>query len=281
MKRLWIYLALSVLAAALAIWLWWSNFTLQITEYKINDPGIPAAFSGYRIVQISDLHNCQYGKGNVRLIREISRQKPDIIVITGDLIDSRMTNVEIALDFVREAAKIAPVYYISGNHEALLKNYDDIRLELARLGVTVLENQKTVLQRNRSYITLVGLTDPSFTNYYEEKQRWDITDSALTDLCSPEDGYSILLSHRPELFDIYAKHGCRLVLTGHAHGGQVRLPWIGGLFAPGQGFFPQYDAGIFKEGQTSMVVSRGVGGKVILPRVNNRPEIVVVELMQK
>lgn len=277
MNKLFLWILLSLMAAALTVWLLWSNFSVEVTGYTVTHPNIPQPFSGYRIVQVSDLHNCRYGKDNTRLLELISRENPDIILITGDMIDSRMTNTEIALAFAKEAVKIAPVYYVPGNHEARLEVYAQFRLQLAAEGVTLLENTSLPLNKDDAHITLMGIVDPGFLPELPMEAYPQGVNSMLS--CMKPEGYTILLSHRPEFFEIYVSHGANLVFSGHAHGGQVRLPGIGGMYAPGQGFFPRYDAGLFTKGDTTMVVSRGVGSKVILPRVNNRPEIVVVELL--
>lgn len=145
-------------------------------------------------------------------------------------------------------------------------------------GVTTLENASVTLERGGEQITLLGVQDPSFQTDSLFTDTSAVMDSVLSQMMEDIQGYTILLSHRPELFDTYAENGVDLVLTGHAHGGQFRLPLIGGLIAPGQGFFPEYDAGVFTDNSTSMVVSRGIGNSIFPLRFNNRPEIVVVEL---
>ena len=152
--------------------------------------------------------------------------------------------------------------------------YQDLKKSLTDLGVTVLEDEKTELEREGQTITLIGLNDPSF-----HENGSAALESALQTLIEGEDGYTVLLSHRPELFDTYARCGADLVFTGHAHGGQFRLPFIGGLVAPGQGLFPEFDSGLYTEGTTNMLVSRGIGNSIIPIRFNNRPEIIIVELL--
>ena len=202
---------------------------------------------------------------------------PDIIVITGDLVDSRNTDIEIALEFARQAIKISLVYYITGNHEARISEYEELKMGLEEAGVIVLENEKVTMEREGESLTMIGLDDPSFREDYLFGDAVSVTQSALTELHNESDGYTILLAHRPELFDTYVDVGVDLVFSGHAHGGQFRLPFIGGLFAPNQGLFPEYDSGLYTEGITNMLVSRGVGNSLIPLRINNRPEIIVVE----
>ena len=262
----------------LIAWTLLGNTALEVNEYEIVSDRIPKEFDGFRIAQVSDLHNTEFGEGNSKLIGLLSQTEPDIIVLTGDLIDSRNTDIEIALAFAREAMKIAPVYFVSGNHEARVSEYEDLKMGLAEAGVIVLENQKVEITRDGEAITLMGIDDPSFQESYLFGDAESVAKQAIEMLQSESDGYTVLLSHRPELFELYVKTGMDLVFSGHAHGGQFRLPFLGGLAAPNQGFFPEYDAGLFSEGITNMIVSRGVGNSIIPIRFNNRPEIVLVTL---
>ena len=259
-------------------WTLWGNTALEVNEYEIVSDRIPQGFDGFRIAQVSDLHNAEFGEGNSKLIQLLSQTEPDIILLTGDLIDSRQTNIKIALAFVQEAMKIAPVYFVSGNHEARVSEYEDLKMGLAEAGVIVLENQKVEITREGESITLMGIDDPSFQESYLFGDAESVARQAIDDLQNESDGYTILLSHRPELFELYVETGMDLVFSGHAHGGQFRLPFIGGLVAPNQGFFPKYDAGLFSEENTNMIVSRGVGNSIVPLRFNNRPEIIVVML---
>lgn len=269
---------LSLILVVLIGWTLWGNTALEVNEYEIVSDRIPQGFDGFRIAQVSDLHNAEFGEGNGKLIEQLSQTDPDIIVITGDLIDSRHTDLNIALEFCREIMNIAPVYYVSGNHEARVDEYSELKIGLAEAGVIVLETEKLELTSEGESITLIGLKDPSFRTDYLFGDAASVTQYALGELQNVSDGFTILFSHRPELFDTYVEAGVDLVFSGHAHGGQFRLPLIGGLVAPNQGFFPKYDAGLFCEGKTTMIVSRGVGNSIIPFRINNPPEIVAVEL---
>ena len=262
----------------LGIWTLWGNIALEVNEYEIVSDRIPEAFAGFRIAQVSDLHNKDFGEGYGQLLTLLSEVNPDIIVVTGDLIDSRQTDLDIALEFAWQAGKIARVFYVSGNHEARIPEYEDLKIGLVKAGVVILENQKVEITREGESITLMGIDDPSFQEDYLFGESESVARQEIEDLQNESDGYTILLSHRPELFDIYVETEMDLVFTGHAHGGQFRLPFIGGLVAPNQGFLPKYDAGLFSEGSTTMIVSRGVGNSIIPIRFNNRPEIVVAEL---
>ena len=278
-KHLFRYLPIAALLFLLVVWTLWGNTALMVNTITVSGNQIPLEFSGFRIAQISDLHNAEFGEKNARLLNILSEKKPDIIVITGDLVDARHTDVSIALSFAEEAVQIAPVYYVTGNHEASLSQYEELKTGLESAGVTVLEDKAVQLERSGSFITLIGLSDPNFairSNIFNEAPA--MISTKLNDLTKDETNYTILLSHRPELFDTYVSCGVDLVLSGHAHGGQFRLPLVGGLVAPNQGFFPKYDAGLYAEGRTNMIVSRGIGNSIIPLRFNNRPEIVLVEL---
>ena len=277
-KKKWILSLIALILFILIGCTLWANTALEVNEYEIVNDRIPQGFDGFRIAQISDLHNAEFGERNEKLIQLLSQTDPDIIVITGDLIDSRHTDIEIALDFARQAVKLAPVYYVSGNHEARVREYEDLKMGLAEAGVIILENQKVEITQEGESITLMGIDDPSFLEDYLFGDSESVARQAIENLQNESDGYTVLLSHRPELFDLYVETEMDLVFSGHAHGGQFRLPFIGGLVAPNQGFFPEYDAGLFSEGSTTMIVSRGVGNSIIPIRVNNRPEIVVVKL---
>ena len=277
-KRQWLVI-IAALLIILAIWIIQGNTRLELTEYIVASSEVPEAFTCFEIAQISDLHNAELGEENSKLLELLSEVEPDMIVLTGDLIDSRRTDIEIALDFAGKAAEIAPVYYVSGNHEARVPEYEQLKMGLTEAGVTVLENQKIQITRNGECITIMGIQDPSFRTDYLFGDAESVSRQAISSLQNESDGFTVLLSHRPELFDLYVDTGVDLVFSGHAHGGQFRLPFLGGVVAPNQGLFPKYDSGLFSQGDTNMLVSRGIGNSIIPIRFNNRPEIIVVELL--
>lgn len=262
-----------ILLAALLIWAIWANKALELSLYTVTSQDLPEEFHGFRIAQVSDLHNDEMGQGNENLLSMLRAAQPDVVVITGDLLDSRRTDTAVALEFVRQLVQIAPCYYVTGNHELRLEEYPDFAREMKSLGVTILTDQAATIEKDGKSITLLGLNDP--LNDPDEAQS---TTQRLQQLIQNTTGYRILLSHRPELFDVYVESGVDLVLSGHAHGGQFRLPFVGGLFAPNQGLFPEYDAGVYTREDTHMIVSRGIGASIIPLRLNNRPEVVLVEL---
>jgi len=194
------------------------------------------------------------------------------------MIDSRNANVAVALAFVEEAMLIAPCYYVTGNHEARVSEYEELKTGLEAVGVVVLDDARMELVLSSESITLLGVDDPSFYTDYLFGDAATVVSSKLAQLTTEENGFTVLLSHRPELFNTYVESGMNLVFSGHAHGGQFRLPFLGGLIAPNQGLFPEYDSGLYTDGDTNMIVSRGIGNSIFPFRFNNRPEVILVEL---
>ena len=247
------------------------NKHLETTNYTYEVEQLGADLEGYRIVQISDLHNAKFGKNNQKLIDKVRECAPDMIVLTGDLVDSNHTNVNRAVQFVNEIVKICPVYYVTGNHEYWLETseYDELMTGLTGAGVVILDDQAVEISRGDAKLRLVGLDDKS------------LADGTLGTLLNDESEFTVVLAHEPQYLARYASTGVDLVLSGHAHGGQFRLPFVGGIVAPDQGFFPEYTSGEYYMNGTEMIVSRGLGNSVIPVRLFNYPEIVCVELKGK
>ncbi|NLJ17369.1 metallophosphoesterase, partial [Globicatella sulfidifaciens] len=203
----------------------YQNLVIKNIYYTLEYDNLPNDFSNYRIAQISDLHNATFGKNNAQLINSLGKNQPNIIVITGDLIDSNHIDIEVAIEFVKQAKKIAPCYFVTGNHEAWIgKKYNELEKELLEQDVIVLRNENVSLQHGKSTLELIGVDDPQFM------ERTSMLDQALMqrklqEISVAEDSFKILLSHRPELFDVYVDHSMDLVLSGHAHGGQFRIPF--------------------------------------------------------
>lgn len=274
-RKLTVILIIAAVLLIGLIWLLWGNSALVTTVYEVPaSAALPASFDGFRIAQVSDLHNAVFGDDNSKLLDMLAEAEPDIIAITGDLIDSRHTDIDIAVSFVEAASEIAPVYYVTGNHESRL-DFDVIESRLISAGAHVLRGEAVYIERDGERIQIAGIDDPGFIRTGGTAQ--ERAAGELDGLLDP-DTYSVLLAHRPELLDVYARYGADLVLSGHAHGGQVRLPFLGGLYAPGQGFLPEYDSGLYADGGTAMVVSRGLGNSVFPLRVNNRPELVIIQV---
>ena len=251
------------------LFLYLNNNIIVVTNINYINEKIPDSFSNYKIVHISDLHNKEFGKNQRRLLNKIDKIKPDIIVITGDIVDMNKYNMDVAIDFVNGAKKIANVYYVSGNHEASL-DYEYIREELINAGAIVLDNEIENISYGNEEIEIIGVADPELYGM----ERLEKTIREYKD----EDMFQILLSHRPEIFDLYSEVGIDLVLSGHAHGGQFRIPFLGGIVSPNQGLLPKYTSGKYVKDNTTLVVSRGLGNSIIPVRFFNLPEIVVISL---
>lgn len=274
-------LALALLAALLLAGNAWANARVWNARVEIRDEKIPAAFDGFVLCQVSDVHNEARGEGNAALLRALREAAPDLICITGDFLDSRRTDLDFALELAGQLAEIAPAVYVTGNHEARRMDLSALEAGLAARGVRVLRDDWMPLARGGEEIALLGLDDPGFAagEDWTLAEGLDQTQARLSALLAQAgDRFSLVLSHRPELLPAYAEAGADLVLSGHAHGGQVRLPGIGGLFAPGQGILPRLTSGVHARGETRLVVSRGLGNSAFPLRVFNPPEIVTVTL---
>ncbi|GAB6429714.1 metallophosphoesterase [Bacillus luti] len=275
MNRIILFIAILV---GSSIFLYVQNNLISITKVNIKSSKIPSTFKGFKILQISDLHNKKFGDNQETLIQKVKGENPNIIVITGDLIDSKSYDAEVSMELIRELVKKYPVYFVTGNHEKWSGKYNDLEKELKKHHVTVLRNEHETIQKEEQKINLLGIDDPEFVTGNRDEGNV-VKDELLKAKFEMKPAtYNVLLSHRPEFLAEYAKEKIDLVLSGHAHGGQVRLPFIGGLVAPNQGVFPTYTAGLYEKQNTSMVVSRGLGNSIIPQRIFNRPELVVVQL---
>lgn len=268
MKKIHKILAAVLAAVAAAIpYFYWENNSLTVSNYTYETSRVSKSLDGFKIVHISDLHNKRFGRKNSRLIKLIREQSPDIIVISGDIADSRHTDIDAAVEFVSETTDIAPVYYTTGNHEHRFspEKFDRLISGIQSAGGTVLLDETAVITHNGEKIYITGLADSSL---YTGK---------LDDILPKDpDCLSLLISHQPQLVDLYTQSGADITFSGHAHGGQFRIPGVGGVIAPGQGFFPKYTEGIHWRGESAVVISRGLGSSIIPSRINNRPEVVAV-----
>ena len=277
-KKFIVLAAIVAILILLIIWIAYGNTDLEIYKYNVKSEDIPSEFDNFRIVQISDLHNAEFGENNEKLLLMLKQADADIIAITGDMIDSRNTGVDVAISFAQKAVNIAPVYYVNGNHESrVLGEYEKLKQGLTDAGVTILENSSADITIGDETISLIGINDPTFRMELVDDTMEQNIAHQLVNVIPDNDNYKVLLAHRPEYFDVYAGN-VDLVLSGHAHGGQFRIPFIGGLVAPGQGFFPEYYEGSHIKENTEMIVSRGIGNSIIPFRINNKPEIIVAEL---
>lgn len=273
------------LAVILAVfgWMVWGNITIGSRTITVESERVPKEFSGYRIAHVSDLHNAEFGKENELLLELLRECEPDMIAITGDIVHSSKDGMEAAIHFIREVVEIAPCYFVTGNHESWITFEEYLELEQIMLeaGVQVLRDSRVIIEKDGAAIAVAGIDDPSFAeDFHVEGIGLSMNPEELSG-ARPEDVFTVMLAHRPEYFEVYCEAGLDLVLSGHAHGGQIRLPFVGGLAAPHQGVFPKYDSGLYTDGTTNMIVSRGIGSSLFPIRFNNRPEVILVELEEK
>lgn len=271
MKRI---LKLFLFIIGIYLFLYINNHWIVTTEHVYESEKVPESFDGFRITQVSDLHDAVFGDNQHNLVKEVQNTDPDVIFITGDVIDSNRYDLEQSLDAVRQFVRIADVYYVIGNHEVATNKVNEIYEALNTLGVHVMPNTSVTLKREGQSITVAGIEDP--LNGYDTQSMLNQALSSVN-----RENLTILLAHRPEQFTTYVENDIDLVFSGHAHGGQVRIPGIGGLAAPGQGFFPKYTAETYEADETVMNVSRGLGNSGFPFRIFNLPEIVVVDLKSK
>lgn len=267
---------------------YFENNAIMVSEYEIVSEKLPKSFDGFVIVHLSDLHNKMFGKDQKRLIKHVKEQNPDMIVITGDLIDSNHPDVEKGLLLVEEALKIAPVYFVTGNHDNWLSDTNTYALfsGLERMGARVLDDEATelYLENEEECILLLGIDDDTVVGMTGLRQTLSGLTETVTDeqeqvgVEVTENPFTILLAHEPQRMPVYAEFEVDLVLSGHAHGGQFRIPFIGGFVAPDQGFLPKYTKGLYEENGTKMIVSAGLGNSVVPLRLLNRPEVVKITL---
>lgn len=264
------FLPLAALAAGL---LWAGNFTVGLTQVRICSKKLPAAFEGFRIALVTDLHNRVFGPDNDWLIGQLEKAEPDLIALSGDIADED-SDLEVLSALLPRLTAIAPCVYVTGNHEWRMKNRAEWFSLLEKSGVTYLPNRFARLTRDGSEIILAGVDDPNGPR--DQKTPGKLLREVKT--AAPDD-YIVVLCHRNDQLENLANLGADLVLSGHAHGGVVRLPFFGALFGTHYEFFPEDTQGVISCGEACMVVSRGLGGSRRLPvRIANRPEIPVITL---
>ncbi len=251
---------------------------LKIQQYSVSSDKITGHV---RIVLITDLHSCQYGDAETELIQAVDDQKPDIVLLGGDICDDIIPNDNTEA-LLKGIADKYPCYYVTGNHEYWSDDIDTILALFRKYGVVILNGTYDECEIRGQTINICGVSDPEITNYTAATAGLDEQLEVLRGV-SANGNYTILLAHRPELIEKYSEYNFDLVLAGHAHGGQWRLPGIiNGLFAPDQGFFPKYAGGSYNVNGTVMIVSRGLARESVrIPRIFNRPELVVVDLSSK
>lgn len=266
-SRLWRRIAIMVLISGLVIlFFYFQKYSLVVKRYTVVVPHLPEDFHDFTILHLSDLHNKEFGRDQRRLVDLINREDFDLVAVTGDLIDKRNPKSEPAIKLLTNLRE-KPIYFVPGNHEWWAGF--QMRPELADLGVKILENSSEKIVRGNSFIWLLGVDDP-----YLKRDRLELAVQNVDDL-TPK----ILLAHAPDIYQTAVDHQMDLVLVGHTHGGQVRIPFIGAVIIPGQGLFPEFDYGRFTSQKTTMIINGGLGESGLPIRLNIRPEIVLIKLV--
>lgn len=286
-----ILLAVTVVFVLLIIVIYTGNNWIKVRHYYIGAKGLPEAFDGFRIVHIGDLHGKEFGINNTKLARIIKEQKPDVVLVTGDMINSRGDDGSAFICLLEELNGICPVYCSLGNHEQIVRDRDlntgteifsTFKEHIQEAGGTLLDNQQAKLCRGGESVLAYGFTSGLHHYTGSDTALWEGADLKADfieeKLGRPEQGrFTILLAHNPKYFNEYETWGTDIIFSGHIHGGVVRLPFLGGVFSPDITFFPEYDAGLYNR-EARMHVTRGLGNSVIPVRFLNRPEVAVIVL---
>lgn len=259
--------------------LWTEDKHIVTTHYTYRSKNLPKSFDGYKIIQVSDFHNAYLGRRSKNLLKAVEEAEPDTIVITGDIVDRRTPNLKRAAVLIEKITGIGQTFYVTGNHEAHYKHFNKLYDVIGRSEVRNITKYSAELERNGEKINIAGINDVWFFGDEGNPKTYRNFQNELRDKVSGlPHGFTVLLAHRPELLSIYSKNNVDIVFCGHAHGGQIRLPFVKGLYAPHQGVNPKYTEGMHEQNDTTMVVSRGLGNSRFPFRVFNHPEVVVVEL---
>ena len=254
----------------LAIFFYWQNFSVQTQTLAVECDGLPTRFEGLRIVQLSDLHGRSFGEDNAKLLSAVAEADPDIVCITGDLFDTA-DEANALMPFLRALCEIAPTYYVTGNHEWQVEGLKTLLTEIETLGVQVLRNEYVQLGEG---LILAGVDDPC--GPYDQKTPEQLVSEIRA--AHGDESFVVMLDHRNDRLELWSELGVDLVLSGHCHGGVVRLPYVGGLFGTRRELFPDYDAGLYRHGRTQLFVSRGLGYSRVHLRLFNRPHLPVLIL---
>lgn len=265
-----------LVAALLAAFLWWDNTAIQVTRFDFASARLPGGFDGCKIAVLGDLHGAQFGEGNGELFAAVAAAHPDYIAVVGDLVDRyRGIDWEIVQATANGLAEIAPVYYVTGNHEwAMRDSVPQLEALLSAAGWHVLSNDYETVERDGDTLTFAGVDDPN--GYADQKTPEELAQEVHNELGNP---FWLLLAHRNDRFESqYSLLGADLTLSGHGHGGMIRLPGTDGLLGTQRNFLPSYTAGLYEANGTDVFVTRGLGNSGPSLRVFNRPEVAVITL---
>lgn len=277
-KILLVILMVMILVCLISVWI--SYNWLTVSKFTVTSSKITESF---RMVLISDLHNHRFGSENERLVEKIEEQSPDLIILDGDMLNGDSEDDNVPVELIHFLSEVAPVYYSFGNHEYyyIEAGHDELQNDLEEAGAVVLNYQSIDLEVKGNEIRLGGLYEYGFETTMQTEEENAKAISYLAQYVDT-DRYLIMLAHRPESFycwDYADTWGIDLVLSGHLHGGQVIIPGVGGLYNSLNGFWPEYDYGQYKLGNSDMIITRGLGSNPkALPRLNNPPEIAVVDV---
>lgn len=263
---------LALIAAAAAFLIKDSRDDLEISRYEVKSQKLPESFDGFKIVQLSDLHGAEFGEDGMELVEKVKELEPDIIALTGDFVTDE-GDLAAVKKLAGRLTELCPVYFVSGNHEFGSGLAIKVRNILERAGVKYLSNEYLTISRGEDGILLGGVEDPLA---YADMLSPDELAQKMND--AAPDAFKILLGHRNYWMTEYPELPVDLIFCGHAHGGLIRIPGVGGLIGTDRRLFPDFDAGEYNNGRYTLIVSRGLGNSVSIPRVFNRPEIVCVEL---
>ena len=259
---------------------WLSNSKLEVNHHALQISGELRKIEGLRIVQLSDLHGCRFGLHNEKLIHKIEEEKPDVILITGDMIVKDGKGMADCLGLCQYLTKQCTVYYSIGNHEGSCEDWEQLEDDLTACGVIILDNEKSLIEVGKDSIWIYGLTIPEESyDAFWKRRKVDVS-FLQEELGEPEGHPVLLMAHNPDFFPVYANWGADVVFSGHNHGGIMKLGHRGAV-APSFILFPKYSGGIYSEKDSQMVLSRGLGTHHIRLRFFNNPEICVVTLTQK
>lgn len=264
--------------------------TFKVTHYSVNSPKLHGTDNGKTVVVLSDLHNKSYGKHNEKLIREIKNQSPVLIIVTGDmLVGKRGSSFKVAEELMHQLIKICPIFYVNGNHEQRMKEqpelyenaYDKFKKSITSKGVVMLENKSCFRDWDNNLAVIAGLEIP--IKYYKKNCRKEITVKEIEQCIGKADSgcFQVLIVHNPAHMKAYKAWGADLVIAGHLHGGIIRIPGIGGVISPQAQLLPKYSGGMYKDGNATYVVSKGLGAHTIKVRLMNRAEVVVLHIGKK
>ena len=265
-----IYILVLIIAAALIFFLHRENTDLSVSYFTVSSEKLEKDLI---TAQISDFHNTHNTVLQNSIISSLKENRPDCIFVTGDLIDSRRTDIDCAVAFARKLTEIAPIYYVVGNHEIRSNQYKKIMEAFEKTDMIIMHDTSILTEG----LNLIGLDDLYTVPYSERSALFTERYQKLKD----DNRFNLVLFHRPELFDTYCDNEMDLILCGHAHGGQFRLPIIGAVLSPNQGLFPVYTENLYSKGKTKMIVSRGIGNSLFPFRLNNKPELIYIKLEKK